>query len=103
MFQANVRKELLKKLMPLPNCNTEKELINNHHELNMSDCCRMVYDAWSSVNNAILKNEWDTPLKHENEQSSEDFEIIKKDIDEELGILNRLPVYGGCDRIAVMN
>ena len=81
----------------------KKELLDNHYELNMSDFCRMVYDDWSSVNNAILKNEWDMPLKLESEQSSEDFEIIKKDIDEELATLNRLPVCGGCDRVAVIN
>jgi hypothetical protein len=37
-FKQKYRKELVKTLMPLPICNTEKKLINIHKELNMWDC-----------------------------------------------------------------
>ncbi|XP_050476722.1 jerky protein homolog-like [Bombus huntii] len=102
-FKRMYRNELLESLMPTSNSVSEEELIHIYSQLNIDDCCRMVHNAWSKIKSPILKNAWDKLLKDESERSSEDPEIIKKDIDEALTKLNKIPGCGGCDSIAVMN
>ncbi|XP_033314511.1 jerky protein homolog-like [Bombus bifarius] len=102
-FKRKYRKELLETLMPLPICNTEQEVIDNHKQLTLRDCCRIVHDAWSSVNEVILKNAWDILLKNKSERSAEDLETIKKDVDETVALLHRLPGCEGCNRKGVVS
>ena len=102
-FRRRYRNELLKLLIPKSNNFSEEELIRNYSHLKIDDCYRMVYNAWLKVENPIIKNAWDKLLKNESQQSLEESEIIKKDIDEALAKLNRLPGCEECDSIAVMN
>ncbi|XP_060819670.1 jerky protein homolog-like [Bombus pascuorum] len=91
-FKRKYRKELVETLMPLSICNTEKELINIHKELNMWDCCRIVHDAWSYVDDAIMKNAWDKLLKFDVIRNV-DAKKRKSDIFETVKLLHNLP---GC-------
>ncbi|XP_043592561.1 jerky protein homolog-like [Bombus pyrosoma] len=102
-FKRMYRKELLETIMPLPYYHTEDELIINHDKLKFRDCCRIMRDAWLNVYNAILKNAWNKLLKHESEESAEDLQIIERDIDEILQLLQKLPGCEGCDRASVIS
>ena len=101
-FKRMFRIELLESLMPTSNSVSEEELIHIYFHLKMDNYCNMVRNAWSKVKNPILKNAWDKLLKDESEQSPEDFEIIKRDTNEALEKLNRLPGCRACDSITVM-
>jgi hypothetical protein len=94
-FKRMHRKELLETLMSLPLWYTGEELIDNHKKLTMWDCCRIIHDAWSSVDDEILKNVWDM-LDGSMDESMSAFcsDLLKKDVDEALALLHRLP---GCE------
>ncbi|XP_060819668.1 tigger transposable element-derived protein 2-like [Bombus pascuorum] len=102
-FKRKYRKELVETFMPLTIYNTENKVIHLHEELNIWDFCRIVHAAWSYVDDAIMINTWKFLLKDEIKRSVENLEIIKKDVDETVALLQTLPRCKGCNRIDVIN
>ena len=81
-FRRIYRKKLVETLMPLPNCNTKDDVVTNHNDLILWDCCRMIQDAWSNAKNVILIKAWGELLKYESEQDEDDITIMGKSIAE---------------------
>lgn len=69
--------------------------MQNHKKLNLWDSCRMAHDAWSYVNNAILKSGWDILFGHESIRCEEVLQILTQDADKAVELLHTLP---GCER-----
>ncbi|XP_033367141.1 jerky protein homolog-like [Bombus vosnesenskii] len=101
-FKRIYRKNLLKTIMPISDYRTADEVVINHDKLEFRDCCRIMRDAWLNVNKVILENAWNKLLRREDNKSMENIEIIERDIDETLQLLQRLPEYEGCDRVSVI-
>ena len=102
-FKRMYRKTFLDFLMPRPDGISEKQIAYTYSNFQIDSCCCMVHTAWVNVNNSIIKKAWDKLLDNESEQSSQDSEIIKKDINDVLEKLKRMPGCEGCDSISVMN
>ena len=96
-FKRKYRKEFLETLILLSIYNTGQEVIDNYKRLTLWDCHCIIHNAWSSVNEAILKNVWDNLLKGKSERSAEGFETMKKDVDETVALLHRLLGCEGCN------
>lgn len=93
-FKRMYRKELVITLMLLPVWNTEENVIQTHKKLTLKDSCRMVHDAWSYVDDAILKRGWDILFGYET--SYDEFtDTLIKDIKETTAYLRTL---SGCER-----
>ena len=105
-FKRKFRIELLESFMRASSsisALTEEGLVYSYYQLEIDGCCYMAHNAWTNVKSPILENAWDKLLKDESEQSPEDSEIIKQDINEALEKLNILPGCGKSDSIAIMN
>jgi hypothetical protein len=50
-FQRMYIKELVETLIPLPHSRTQNDVVSNHKDLIMWDCCRMIQDSWSYIEN----------------------------------------------------
>ena len=93
-FKLMYKKELLETLLPLPNCNTEDNVIRNQNDLILWDCCRMIRDAWLRVENTILKVSWSKLLLNENIGRFACTSIIERNVKQIHALLAKLP---GCD------
>nr|XP_033195751.1 jerky protein homolog-like [Bombus vancouverensis nearcticus] len=102
-FKRKYRIELLKTAMPITVGGTEEDIIEVHKEISMWDCCRIVHDAWLSVEDAILTNSWDRLLTVRNVQSIEVTEKWEAEINDVLGMLIDLPGCKECEEIDVFN
>ena len=102
-FKRKYRKELVTTLASLPLYNTNDDVIDMHEKLDMWDCCSIVHDAWSYVDNAILTNAWDSLLNREIQWSEEYSLRMKYDAVKTIEILRSLPGCGRCDEASVLN
>lgn len=103
-FKRMYRKELVETIMPLVTSNMLDNAILNHKDLIMWDCCRMIRDAWSNVENTILENAWGKLLMEKDDQKKfGDISIIKKDIKETVSLLHQLPGCQRCNTVGVKN
>lgn len=57
-FRRMYRKEFVVTLMLSPLQNTEETIINTYKRLTLGDGCHMIQNAWSCVDDAILKRGW---------------------------------------------
>lgn len=101
-FKRMYRKELVITLMLLPAWNTEEEVIQTHKRLTLRDSCRMAHDAWSYVDNAMLKSGWYILFGH-NPSCDEFIYMLIKDIKEITGYLHTLPGCKQCHEVCVLN
>jgi hypothetical protein len=101
-FKRMYRKELLETLIPIGLYYTMVDVIDNHNTLIMWDCCRMVRDAWSDVNNRILKRGWDVLLGRVSEPEVDLSLLREKDATAAQASLIRLRGYKCCDRDDVL-
>jgi hypothetical protein len=102
-FKRTYRKELLKTLIPLSAYYTQEETVSNQKLLTMWDCCRMIRNAWTKVEDTILKEAWDKIFKGEDEQNFRERLIIEPDISEIVELLHALPGHQWCKAIDVKN
>ncbi|XP_043591834.1 jerky protein homolog-like [Bombus pyrosoma] len=100
-FKRMYRKELVETIMPLPIYYTQEEAVSNHKGLIMWDCCRMVQDAWSNVEDTILEKAWGKLLKEKDEQNFRERQIIEADIDKTVALLHELPGCQWCNTVDV--
>jgi hypothetical protein len=95
-FIRKYRRELARILEPLADSDKEDEVIDNHKDLNMWDCCRIVHRAWSKVDDVVIRRAWTRVLK------CTDFcyEIAKEakpDISKTCQSLSKTPGCKSCD------
>ncbi|XP_060819666.1 jerky protein homolog-like [Bombus pascuorum] len=95
-FKRKYREELAKILRPLPTCNTMKEVMELHATLNMWDCCRIVDDAWSRVEKAIIKRAWNKLLGHKMKRNVA-ANKRRSDILRTVRLLHRIPGWRRCN------
>ncbi|XP_060819667.1 tigger transposable element-derived protein 2-like [Bombus pascuorum] len=104
-FRGMYRKELLETLMPLPNCNTQDNVAKNHYDLILWDCCRMIHNAWSNVNSAVMLKAWNQIVKTETRKCAKI--VIAKNIarnaKEIFDLLMKLPGCQSCLKDHVKN
>ncbi|XP_012247149.1 jerky protein homolog-like [Bombus impatiens] len=102
-FKRKYRIELLKAIKPLSIYNTEVEVIDLHKELSIWDCCRIVHDAWSHVEDSILISSWHSLLYSMDTWYIEFVE--KDDIDayKTVEFLHKLPGCEQCQKINVLH
>ncbi|XP_033299463.1 jerky protein homolog-like [Bombus bifarius] len=101
-FKQIYRKNLLKTILPISDSRTADEIVRNYDKLKFRDYCRIMRDAWLDVNKVILQNAWNKLLRRGNDRSTENIEIIERDMDETLQLLQELPGCEGCDRASVI-
>ncbi|XP_043590860.1 jerky protein homolog-like [Bombus pyrosoma] len=102
-FKRKYRKELVKTLASLPLHNTEEGVIDMHEKLDMWDCYNIVDDAWSYIDDVILRNAWDTLLKRDVLWSAQYSIKMKYDAVKTVEFLHSLPGCERCDEESVLN
>jgi hypothetical protein len=102
-FKRKYRTELAKTIASLSFRNTEENVIEVHEKLDMWDCCQIVQDAWSYVDDAILRNAWDNLLKREILWSGQYSIKMKHDAVKTLELLHSLSGCERCDEADVLN
>jgi hypothetical protein len=95
-FIRKYRGELVKTLKSFPMCKTAEDVIYNHKNLGMWDCCRIVDKAWSKVDVVVIRRAWDaiwssTHMIYQatTEEREEVFKTLKR--------LNEIPGCNSCD------
>ncbi|XP_043591761.1 tigger transposable element-derived protein 2-like [Bombus pyrosoma] len=102
-FKRKYRKELVKALMPLPRYNTRSEVIDIYEELNAWDCCCIMRDAWSYVEDEIMEIAWNVILKYEFRLNMDFTPNVCNDVGETVELLHSLPGCERCDSSSVHN
>ncbi|XP_033356661.1 jerky protein homolog-like [Bombus vosnesenskii] len=102
-FKRKFRNQLVTTLASLPLCNTEDDVIDMHDKLDMWDCCSFAYDAWSYVDDAILRNAWDAILNRDVLWSGQYSIKMKYDAVKTIELLHSLPGCERCDEASVFN
>ncbi|XP_043591768.1 tigger transposable element-derived protein 2-like [Bombus pyrosoma] len=102
-FKRMYRKEFAKTLALLPFRNSAEDVIRMHKILNIWDSCRIVHNAWSHIDNTILKNAWNSLLNHEDTWIEEYSKKMIIDAYETVNLLRYLPGCELCDVFDVLN
>jgi uncharacterized protein (DUF433 family) len=95
-FMRKYRRELAKILEPLAENDKEDEVIDNHKDLSMWDCCRIVHRAWSKVDDVVIRRAWDRLLRCTN-MCLETTKEEKRDISKTCQSLSMTPGCKSCD------
>ena len=102
-FRREYRKEFLFAITPLSANITKRDVIEHHRNLRMWDCCRIVHDAWSRIDDTILINSWDSILWPENVRTVEQAEKWDAYIRKAIKLLHKLPGCKQCHEIEVFD
>ncbi|XP_050476660.1 tigger transposable element-derived protein 2-like [Bombus huntii] len=102
-FTRKYRIELLKTMMLRIVGDTVQDMMDVHKEISMWDCCQFAHNAWSSVDDAILRSSWDSLLVLGNVRNIGVTEKWEADLQEVLKITKELPGCEKCVEIDVYN
>ncbi|XP_033303704.1 jerky protein homolog-like [Bombus bifarius] len=102
-FKRKYRIELVKSALTRAAGGTVQDMIQVHSEISMWDCCQFVHNAWSIVDDAILRSSWDSLLFDENVRNIDVADRWEADMEEVFHIVKELPGWGECEEIDVYN
>ena len=103
-FKRKYRIEFLEAIRPISSEGIAKQnVINLYKDLDMWDCCRIVHDAWLSVDNATLTYAWEELLIPKHIQSMKCTKSFDADIRRAVQLLHKLPGCEECEEKDVIN